>query len=199
MRWQDYQLSRLELTFAVIILLIVLTAMLNRAVTYFSMAERALVNNVVTNINTALRLREAAYHASGQSAKIATLAGSNPVELIASRPENYAAMVTGDRANQALLNVGMSRPLARYIGEFDNPQPSAYRRGSWYYDTGEGHLVYMVRNREYFATALPGPARMRFRIDLEYRDRNDNGRYDETADELLGVKLKPVDEHEWLL
>lgn len=199
MRWQNHQLTRLEMTFTVIVILIVLSAILNRAVTYFSIAERALVTNTVTNINTALRLQEAAYHASGRSEQIADLAGSNPVALIAARPENYARMLDRELGDQTLAGGDAGKVMAGYIGAIENPRPSEYRRGSWYFDSGNGCLVYMVRNRELFTTELDGPERIRFRIVLDYDDRNNNGRYDSAADQLLGVKLKPVDEYEWLL
>lgn len=200
MRWGDYQLNRLETVFAVIVLLVILSAILNRAVTYFSIAERALVTNTITNINTALRLQEAAYHASGQSEKVADLAGSNPVKLISARPQNYTTLLDTNSRKQVLAEEKTnSQPISGYLGEIDEPQPSEYARGSWYYDNGNGYLVYMVRNRELFSTPLDGPERIRLRIGLDYKDRNNNGRYDKATDQLNGVKLEQVDDYQWLL
>lgn len=198
-RWTDYQLSRLETIFAIIVLLIVLSAILNRAVVYFTLAERALVDNVVTNINTALRLTEAEYVASGRQHDLPDLAGSNPAKLVSARPAGYLQKITDRPDHQALLNISSDKPLPNYLGEMSDPQPSEYQRGSWYFDNEERTLVYMVRNRELFRTALQGPERIRYRIVLEYDDSNNNDRYERGIDRYKGIKLKPVDDYEWLL
>lgn len=198
-RWTDYQLSRLETIFAIIVLLIVLSAILNRAVVYFTLAERALVDNVVTNINAALRLTEAGYVASGRQSELPELAGANPVVLITERPADYQQKITEVPYHQALLDVSSDKPLPNYLGEMSDPQPSEYQRGSWYFDNEEQTLVYMVRNRELFRSQLDGPARIRFKIILDYRDKNGDGHYDRHVDEYLGIKLKPMDDYEWLI
>lgn len=48
-----------------------------------------------------------------------------------------------------------------YVGELDRPDPAAVPGGSWYFDSGKGHLVYRVRSKRYFRSTLNGPPRMR--------------------------------------
>lgn len=199
MRWQDYQLNRLETVFAVIILLIILSAILNRVVVYLTIAEQALVTNVVTNMNTALRFTEAEYFAGGRRNELPDLAGRNPVALISSRPDDYTAQLTDRPEYQALLNLGAGRPLPNYLGSFENPTPDEYPRGSWYFDESGQALVYMVRNRELFHSPLDGPERIRFRVELDYRDRNNNDRYDRGVDKYRGIKFRSLDEYDWLI
>ena len=199
-RWTDYQLSRLETIFAVIILLVILSAILNRVVYHLTFAEQALVSNVVTNINAALRLTEAEYIASDRHGELQELVGSNPVALISQRPDDYPARLTDRPEHQALLNAGgMRGQMANYVGAFEDPDPDQYSRGSWYFNESEGTLVYLVRNRELFSSSLEGTDRIRFRIVLEYEDRNDNGRYDKTVDRSKGIKLRSLDNYTWLL
>jgi len=198
-RWTDYQLSRLETIFAIIVLLIILSAILNRVVVYLTMAEQALVTNIVTNINTALRLTEAEYVAGGRESELPDLAGSNPVELITARPANFTEQLSQRPDHQALLNLGAGRPLPNYLGSFENPTPDEYKRGSWYFDESEQAMVYMVRNRELFRSSLRGPERIRFRVELNYHDRNGNGRYDRGVDEYRGIRLESLDGYEWLI
>lgn len=200
MRWQDYQLSRLETVFAVIVLLILLSTLLNRAVNYFTLAERALVENVVTNINAALRLEEAALLARGHMEQLQQLAETNPVSLIVAKPQNYSDMLTGKSEHKALPdNQSSTSPMTAYIGEFHSPVPSEYDRGSWYYDRQRHYLVYMVRNREMFRTSLEGPERIRFEIKLDFTDRNGNASFDPDIDQYRGIKFQSVNEYEWLL
>lgn len=195
MRWQDHRLSRLEMVFAIIVLLIILSALLNRAVYWFAFAERALVQNVVTNINAALRLKQAEYIARGKQNRIPALAGSNPIELVGGKPADNTMS-----ADRIMSDTKMDTPPLRgYLGERAGPEPGEYPRGAWYFDTGDNVLVYIVRNRELFRSNLPGTARIRFRVELDYTDRNGNGKYDSDADAYSGVSLEALDDYQWLL
>jgi len=38
---------------------------------------------------------------------------------------------------------------------------------------------------------------IQFRIAIDYKDRNSNGRYDPEMDEFKSMKLHPVEQYQW--
>ena len=68
----------------------------------------------------------------------------------------------------------------------------------WYYEPQQGVLTYRVQHGDYLYTALPGPPRIRFQVQLRYDDIDGNGRYDPGIDSLGGVALVPLEPYRWL-
>jgi hypothetical protein len=84
-----------------------------------------------------------------------------------------------------------------YAGEFYGPDPAVFEPGTWYFDTRDRALVYVLRFPEQFVSPLSGPPRVRFRIEPDFDDIDHNGRYDPGRDPLLGLKLVPVEPFSW--
>lgn len=103
---------------------------------------------------------------------IESLDGCNPFLLLARRPKNYA-------------------------GTVDVSDPAQLKRGRWYYDTASGDVIYRVRSEQWFKSALSGPARARFRVVLEYTDRDGDHHFTFGVDTLDGIDLESLDDYSW--
>ena len=104
-----------------------------------------MVQSVMSALRSALYLEFAAAATSGRMARLDTAGGSNPMALLAERPDTYA-------------------------GEFFGADPKLFEPGTWYFDTRDRTLVYMVRFPERFMTPLAGPPRARLKVEPDYDD-----------------------------
>jgi general secretion pathway protein G len=118
-------------------------------------------------------MKMAEYVVLGKIDKLPLLENSNPMEQLSQTPSNY-------------------------LGELASSEAAAAPGGNWYFDRGERSLVYRVNNVSYFETELAGPPRARFRVRLQFQDRNGNGVFDAGEDKLEGVVLTPLEPYRWL-
>jgi type II secretory pathway pseudopilin PulG len=135
-------------------------------------AERVTVESVVGGMRSALYIDFAAAAARGQTERIDTALGSNPMLRLSEKPGSYA-------------------------GEFYGPDPAVFAPGTWYFDTRDHAIVYIVRFPEQFVTGLNGPPRARFTVEPDYEDIDGNGRFDPGRDPVLGLKLVPLEPYSW--
>jgi hypothetical protein len=196
-RWSDYQLSRLELVFAIIVILVLLSMFLNRMVVMLAQAERVLVENTIVNLNTSLRFYAAHKQMTANSAALSDVHHGNPVRLLEEQPDNPVPMRAGSEQMAAMLSVRSTTALPNYAGEMTETEAVNLHGGSWYFDPEQRALVYLVRNAEVFRSNLPGPARIRYRMVLDFQDMNNDGRYS-GVDKYNDLGLKPLDDYQWL-
>lgn len=137
-------------------------------------AEATNVDVMIRNLRAGTMAYVAVQLVKGDYAAIATLANSNPVQV-------------------------METPFAGYIGALTSAKLAEIGAGRWAYDMDNNLLVYMVINKNNFRTVLPGPARIRIKFKLNYNDKNANGRYDQGVDLAQGVVLKILEPYEWLI
>jgi len=135
-------------------------------------AERVTVESVVGGMRSALYIDFAAAAARGETERIDTAGGSNPMLQLSAKPGSYA-------------------------GEFYGPDPAVFAPGTWYFDTRDRAIVYIVRFPEQFVTGLNGPPRARFTVEPDYEDIDGNGRFDPGRDPVLGLKLVPLEPYSW--
>ena len=135
----------LELAVVVSIIGILAGALLSRVSLYQEKAEMAAMENVVGVIRSALGMKLAQLVAMGRNAEIGKLATTNPMDLLAQKPANYA-------------------------GEYYLPQNAKISPGNWYFDRKQLLLVYIARTGATFQVATPG--RYQFKIEL-VRDMDD--------------------------
>ncbi len=131
-------------------------------------AEQAAVVSVAGSLRSALGIKVASHVARNEMAGIVALEGSNPMELMAEVPDNYAGV--------------------RQAGE-----AAGVAGGQWYYDSPSRQLVYRVRT----GFAGSETAELRFAVRLVYEDRNRDGRFDLGRDSLGGVRLEQVQDYAW--
>lgn len=196
-RWADRQLSRLELVIVVIVLSLILFVLIQHMLKIFARAERSMLANSVMNINTTLQYRAAWHVLKADYAALEAMNGMNPFDL--------SVMGQGWLDNSAYPNISRQmlsglvdiRLPASYLGVIDTVEPTSIKGGSWYYDLQQRRLVYRVSNYEYFETDLPGPARVEFIVDIDYKDRNDNNQFDAGLDEYRTIYLRALRSYTW--
>jgi hypothetical protein len=198
-RWADRQLSRLELIIAVIILSVVLTVIIQKMLKVFAYAERSVLNTSVININTAMQYRAAGYILRGDDRNIVEMQAINPFTVVDIAPV-WLAPADAEPVPEAILVGALDIPVpGNYLGELDDPDPTELDGGQWYFDTADNTLVYMVDNPEYFYTSLPGPARIKLFVEIEFEDQNSNNRFDPAIDDYISIGLKATNDYEWRL
>jgi len=164
--------SLLELLIVIVVIGLLLTVAIERLLKVRFEAERAMVQSVLTGLRSGLSIEFAAAAVGGRMARLDTAAGSNPMALLTEKPETYA-------------------------GEFFGADPALFEPGTWYFDTRDRTLVYVVRFPERFVTPLSGPPRARVRVEPDYDDLDRNGRFDAGRDPVRGLKLVPAERFYW--
>jgi len=164
--------SLLELVIVIVIISLLLTFAIDRLLLLRVEAERVAMQQTLGSLRSGLSIGVAELISRGRPMDAAKSVGSNPMNRLAEKPDNY-------------------------LGELYGPDPAALEPGSWYFDSRDRVLVYLVRNAEYFSSPLPGPARARFAIRPDFDDRNGNGRYDPAVDELRGLRLAALEPFSW--
>jgi len=164
--------SLLELVVVVVIVSLLALAAIDRLLKLRFEAERAGVQSVVGALKSALYIEFAAAAARGEIARMGEAAGSNPMARLAEKPEGYA-------------------------GEFYGADAAVFEPGSWYFDTRDRALVYVVRFPEQFSSALAGTPRARFAVAPDFDDLDGNGRFDAERDALRGLTLVAVEPFSW--
>lgn len=186
-RWRNYQLSRLELVFSVVVLLVLVSVFLNYMIIMMARAERSMVEASIVNLNSALRVQAMQIYMNDGPTALDRLQHANPVTLLEQRTD-WQPGETFDAVQMATLaGVRSQAALPGYAGAMTAEQAADLESGSWYYDTGAGALVYLVRNTEMFRSELPGRARLRYRLEVDAGD--DRARH---------VVLESLDEYQWL-
>jgi hypothetical protein len=103
-----------------------------------------------------------------------------------------AAIATLQGGNPALWAEFQSE---QYLGVLDAEAARDAPRGSWYFDAERRELVYTVRHRDHFRS--PGGDRVRLRAELEFADRNGDGRYDPVNESARGIRIEAVEPYTW--
>ncbi len=135
-------------------------------------AERVVMEEVLGALRAGVALQAVSHIAQNRDGALALLHESNPMDSLAQVPSSY-------------------------LGELDAADATRVPAGRWYFDRAEHLLVYRVRYGEYFETELADPPRARFRVELAYRDRNADGRFDPGVDGFYGVRVRAVEPYRW--
>lgn len=196
-RWSDHRLSRLELVFVVIILLVLVSVFLNYMIVMMARAERSMVETSIVNMNSALRVQALHALANNDGSKIEDLRHANPVTLLEQEIDWDQPQTTESARMATLVRTRNSAMLPNYAGELTTEAGLELEAGSWYFDTEKDALVYLVRNAEVFRSELAGPARLRFQLEIGNAANPDkipaNG-----GNAISQISLQPMDEYQWL-
>ncbi len=165
--------SLFELVVVVILISLMAGLMLYRYVRLQVDVERTAMARDLGAIRSAVALRFLHFVMRGDMQGAAAMAGTNPIQYLASPPDTY-------------------------LGSFDNPRSASIAGGHWYFDSGRRLLVYRVAHGRYFHTGLPGPPRAAFRIQVRYDDVNHDGTFEPGSDGFKGVNLAPLRAYHWL-
>lgn len=165
-------LSLLEFALLVIIVGLLMVIAMEKILRLEVDVERVNLERVIGSLRSALAVEFARRVVDQRLATLAELQGANPMDYLQMRPDNY-------------------------LGVHARPTPHSLPKGSWYYDSAEQSLVYLVKNTPYFETALEGPARARFELTLVFADMNRNGRFDAGVDAIEGVNIRARERYRW--
>ena len=136
--WQ-YGASLLEFSVAFLIICILSATILQRLLYVQEYAEKMAMELMISNLQTALRVKVGELLIADRAKEISALAGANPVDWLESQPENYRGARNG--------------------------APSADSKGQWYFDTATRELVYTAAWRSHFSS----PTRSDYTVRLKVR------------------------------
>jgi type II secretory pathway pseudopilin PulG len=163
--------STFELVVVVVLVSVMAGFLLVRVLPLIGQAERVAFIQTTQQIQSALLLEAAERIARGESASLASLAGTNPMHLLLQPPGNY---------------LGARRPD-------DRPPP----RRSWYFDADRNLLVYRPGRQARF-DPLDGPSdRIEMQVSFVYRDRDSDGAYNASVDHFDGLRFVSVHPYAW--
>ncbi|NHZ38028.1 type II secretion system protein [Massilia rubra] len=131
--------SLLELAVCAVVVAILTGVLLQRLLDYRERAELAAVEQLAGVLRTALVLKVGQLQVRGKEAEIASLAGKNPIDLLAEKPRNYA-------------------------GEYFTPTPEQVAPGNWYFDRKTKTLVYLISREKKFPQGTA--KRISFKVEL---------------------------------
>jgi type II secretory pathway pseudopilin PulG len=170
-RLRMHGFSTLELVVVVVLVSIMAAFLLVRVLPLIGQAERVAFRQTTQQIQSALLLEAAERIVRGESASLAALAGTNPMDLLLEPPGNY---------------LGARRSSDRSLP-----------RRSWYFDADENLLVYLPGRQAEF-DPLNGPSdRIEMQVRFVYRDRDSDGAYNASVDRFDGLRFAPVHSYAW--
>jgi hypothetical protein len=112
--------------------------------------ERTKLQHDVGVMRSAIGMQVASTIVSGEMHRLGELAGSNPIDLLDEKPDNYLGALPDDRS-------------------------ADLERGNWFFAEDEISLIYIVRNEAYCETSLNHPKRIKFKISPRMDDRGKAG------------------------
>lgn len=197
-RWSSRNLTRLELVTALLVLALLIGIFVHRGLRIFAEAEESAFQTTVMNLNSALRLLFFDRLTSGRLGEVAAWQGANPLRLLAGEGTMLETTTLSRFPELGRFEAVAAGLMDRYQGEFDSVVPSGVTAGDWYFDRTNSVLVYLVRNDEFFRSALPGPARVRLRLEVRFDDLDGDGQYNQASDRPVGIVLGPVEPFHWI-
>lgn len=165
--------SLLELVLVIIFISILLAIAVDRLLKLQVDAERTSMEQTLGTLRSAMGIQVASHIVRGEERGLPAQQGANPMDWLSEKPKNY-------------------------LGVLDDPLLEDVPVGNWYFDKDSKLLIYIVKNSGYFNSTLQGPARARFRVQLDFEDANRNGRFDPHEDQLSGLKLSSTEAYSWL-
>lgn len=156
----------------IILIGILLMTAVNRLMPWLDEAERVAVLSVESQLKNTLVMEAAKRIVRGDYAGIAELEQVNPMSLLLEAPENYIGVSGSD--------------------------PSQIPERRWYFDPRSGRLIY--RTGEPYTRELRGKHREhpQFEVKVVYQDRDADGVFNASKDELFGVRLLRIAGTDWL-
>ena len=161
----------IELTVVVIIISGLLYVAIDRLLKLEVQAERASLQQLIGNINSALAMVISKHIAVGDIPGLRRYIDTNPMDLLAQTPSTY-------------------------LGSFPARPPHLDKGVRWYFDQTRHALMYVTGNPEYFTSEGPENGQIGFKIMPVYDDNNTNGHFD-AGDTLAGLKLAATAPYHW--
>jgi len=170
---KQHGFSLLELILVITIIGVLFTVAVDRLLLLKVDAERTSMAHIISALRSAMNIQVAKQISSGKVDELPNMAGSNPMNWLSEKPDNY-------------------------IGIKDEPDPADIEGYQWYFDSYNNWLVYRVGNSNYFSSPVKGVARARLRVNLVYTDNNENDEFNPNVDDIHGLTLQSIEPYKWL-
>ncbi len=164
--------SLLEFVLVICLIGILLAVALTRLLPYIDEAERVAVLTLEGQIRNSLVTAAAQKIARGESASISMMNRSNPMELMLEVPGNY-------------------------VGELGANGRTRVAPGHWFFDKKVRRLVYRPRQGFSFRADEDSVEQLEFEVRVAFADRDRDGVFNPSGDELYGVRLMRTAGSEW--
>jgi type II secretory pathway pseudopilin PulG len=194
-RWNNRNLSKIELLAAIILIAILFSMFSIYGMKIVANTEKTAVYTTVNNINLALTNQAIQAIINDDLEVLLQIQKSNPYLLLSYPVFNsldHEKYVYNQKAN---LNIASNTNIN--AGEFDSESLNSIVKGNWYFDPIKKELYYFVKNTEFFNSDLNGIERIRYQIVIGYIDINNNQKYDFEVDKFESIKLESKDNYIW--
>jgi len=173
--FKNSQRSGVELTvFAAVAIIIFILAVI-KVLPMFGKVEKTYFENTLKNIRLVINIHAGTQLLKGQPDQLIDLVNGNPFSLV----------------NQKHLP-------ATYKGELNSPDYQKIDGYSWFFDTFDHTLVYVIENHDYFSSLGIKSSNIKFKLILKFADKDKNGVFNKGLDTIQGLLLIPQDHIEWL-
>ena len=196
-RWGDRNLTRAELVMAILILALLIGYFSRHMFIVFGKVEKSMIDRTLININTALHYKASFSMMEGDVDAINKLVLMNPMDLMTNK------IVVGDfsfgqQNDNSLMDINyITSAPSNYGGIVIDDSDPNLESGQWYFDQDDHILFFKLYNSEYFTSNIDGPARVRYKVRLDYIDQNNDNSFDHLVDKFMSVKLQAIDNFEW--
>tara|TARA_R110002072_G_scaffold296981_1_gene469359 strand:- start:5476 stop:6084 length:609 start_codon:yes stop_codon:yes gene_type:complete len=195
-RWGDRNLSRMELVIAILVLAILAGVFSRHMLIVFAKAEQSMINSTIINFNTTLNYRAALAFMKNKYHELELLETTNPMKEQQVVITEELQSIGFHNLQLALMASTIYTPL-NYAGEVNSLTMDSMEKGKWYFNQDNQHIIYKIRNTEFFSNDVEGSAQLQFRVVIDYDDANANGRYDPEVDDFKMMKLESVNHYQW--
>ncbi len=195
-RWSDRNLSRMELVIALLILTMMIGFFSHHMYSIFGKVEKSMIDRTIININSALNYH-AAFALMNKDIETLNQMGSMNPMILMTNSVGLADNSSDDLDIKFIVENNISRTPSNYGGVVIDDSDQSLDSGQWYFDQDDRLLFYKLSNAEFFTSDIDGPARVRFKVHLNYIDQDDNKLFNPLVDKFTSINLDAVDHYEW--
>lgn len=196
-RWGDRNLTRMELIMALLILSVMIGYFGHYMYSVFGKVEKSLVDRTLLNINSSLNYQASFALMNRDIESLNQMVLMNPMDLMISSIGSEKIMVNLQENNALVTTDHIAITPSNYGGVVIDDSDPHLDSGQWYFDQDDSLLFYKINNTEFFTSDIDGPARIRYKVHMDYIDQNNDNLFNPSVDKFNSIKLKAVDHYEW--
>lgn len=196
-RWIDRNLTRTELIMALLLLSVMIGFFSHHMYLVFGKVEKLMIDRTVLNINSALHLEASVAIMKRDGGSLQKLELINPMDLMKNSIglEDFIDDQKGKNVSLAKNNI-VIKP-SNYGGIVIDDSDPNLEPGHWYFDQDDYLLFYILNYSEFFTSDLDGTPRIRYKVEMNFIDQDNDDVFDPSVDKLNSIQLNAIDEFEW--
>ncbi len=196
-RWIDRNLTRTELIMALLLLSVMIGFFSHHMYLVFGKVEKLMIDRTVLNINSALHLEASVAIMKRDGGSLQKLELINPMDLMKNSIGLEDFIDDQKEKNVLLAKNNIVITPSNYGGIVVDDSDPNLEPGHWYFDQDDYLLFYILNYSEFFTSGLDGPPRIRYKVEMNFIDQDNDDVFDPSVDKLNSIKLNAVDEFEW--